>query len=131
MQVFCLGDTHIPERASNLPDWVMQLLVKTSPDRILFTGDVTDPSVLYLLEKVAPVYAVRGNMDRIDLPKEISLDLDGLRVLLIHGNQFGRGKYKELVRYAAEKDHNFVVCGHTHVPETFKEEGVVVVNPGS
>ncbi|MBR9682032.1 MAG: metallophosphoesterase family protein, partial [Candidatus Altiarchaeota archaeon] len=27
--------------------------------------------------------------------------------------------------------HNFVVCGHTHVPETFKEEGVVVVNPGS
>ena len=131
MKIFCLGDTHIPERAVELPEWVMQMLAEERPDRILFTGDATDPSVIYLLEKFAPVYAVRGNMDRFDLPREISLELDGIKLLLMHGDRFGRGKYGEAVKYAAKGGHNFLVCGHTHIPEIFKEEGVVVVNPGS
>ncbi len=131
MKILCLGDTHIPERAAEIPEWIMKLLVEERPDRILFTGDATDPSVIYLLERVAPVYAVRGNMDRFELPREISLELDGIKLLLMHGDRFGRGGYQEMARYAKQKGHDFVVCGHTHRQETFKTEGVVVVNPGS
>lgn len=131
MLIFCLGDMHIPNRAHAMPDWVFELLMKERPDRILVTGDITDPSIIYLLERIAPVYAVRGNMDHIELPREVSLEIDGLKILLIHGDQFGRGNYVELVRYAQKGGHNILVCGHTHIPETFKEDGVVVVNPGS
>ena len=122
---------HIPKRASELPDWVFELLMKERPDRILVTGDITDPTILYLLERVAPVYAVRGNMDNVDLPKEVSLEIDWIKLLLIHGHQFGRGNYAELIKYAEKGGHNFLICGHTHKPETFKEGEVVVVNPGS
>ena len=131
MLVFCLGDMHIPKRASELPEWVFELLMNKRPDRILVTGDLTDPAIIYLLERIAPVYAVRGNMDHMDLPQKISLEIDGLKILLIHGNQFGRGNYSELIEYVKKDGHNLVVCGHTHKPETFKEDGVAVINPGS
>jgi|GEM_PF-145068 len=131
MLIACLGDTHIPERADRLPDWVWGKLMELRPDRILFTGDATEEVVLLLLERLAPVYAVRGNMDPVDmgLPGELSLDFDGLRFMLIHGHQFGRGAYGALARHA--EGHDFLVCGHTHACKTFKEGGVVVINPGS
>lgn len=129
MRILCMGDTHIPERAKELPDWVVEKIQEVDPSRILFTGDVTEQAILLFLEELAPVYAVRGNMDHLDLPNYLSLEFDGLKVMLMHGHQFGRGNYKALTEHA--RGHDFLVCGHTHVCKTFKEGGVVVVNPGS
>ena len=128
MLIVAIGDTHIPGRAGEIPAEIVHAVEELSPDRILFTGDANEYSVLFFLDRIAPTYAVRGNTDTLDLPGVLSLDL-GKKVLLMHGHQFGRGNYHALVNYAS--GHDILVCGHTHRQETFKERGVIVVNPGS
>jgi len=129
MLIIAIGDTHIPERASEIPRDIIKMIENLDPDAILFTGDATEYSVLFLLESIAPTYAVRGNVDHLELPNFLSLEFEGNKVMLIHGHQFGRGNYPALVKYAS--GHDLLVCGHTHRQETFKEGGIVVINPGS
>ncbi len=123
-----MGDTHIPNRAKTISQHVLNFIDDFSPHAILFTGDACEPGVLMFLEKLAPLHAVRGNMDHMDLPKMLSLDF-GQKILLIHGHQFGRGNYEELTRYAS--GHNILICGHTHKQEHFEKNGLLVINPGS
>jgi len=127
--VVILGDTHIPGRAERIPEPIVKEIQDLSPDRILFTGDANEYSVLFFLENIAPTYAVKGNTDFLDLPNMLSLNFKGKKLMLIHGHQFGRGNYAALVEYA--KGHDILVCGHTHKQETFKEGGMIVINPGS
>lgn len=124
-----IGDTHIPERATEIPLPVLEFLRKEKPDAILFTGDATEHETLLLLEKLGPVYAVRGNTDWVDAPKEQRLEFRGKRILLVHGHSFGRGNYNALVEYA--RGFDILVCGHTHAQRTFKKGPLTVVNPGS
>ncbi len=127
-----LGDTHIPDRAQKIPSWIIELLEEKEPDRILFTGDACEYSVIFLLENIAPTYAVKGNMDiGLELPKYLSLNFRGYKFFLIHGHQFGRGNYPALIKLASSAGANVLVCGHTHRLETFKEQGILVINPGS
>ena len=129
MLIVILGDTHIPSRAERIPGPIIEKINELEPDRILFTGDVNEYSVLFFLETIAPVYAVRGNTDYLTLPRFLSLEFEGRKVMLIHGHQFGRGNYSALINFA--KGHDILVCGHTHRQETFKERGMIVINPGS
>lgn len=129
MRLIALGDTHIPDRAEEIPEEVIQFIRDFSPNALLFTGDATEYATLFLLEKLAPTYAVRGNMDKVDTPEQQSLEFEGKKVLLIHGDQFGRGNYDALVRYARRYD--ILVCGHTHRQELFRRGKLLVINPGS
>src|SRR5262245_5348418 len=54
-----------------------QLLTAEHPDAILHAGDIGDLKVLAELEKIAPLYAIRGNIDevRADLPDILDIDL--------------------------------------------------------
>jgi len=129
MLLVALGDTHIPGRAVEIPLPILEFLRDKRPDAILFTGDATEQDTLLLLERMAPLYTVRGNMDNVEAPREQRLEFKGKRLLLIHGHQFGRGNYTALVEYA--RGFDLLVCGHTHRQETFRREGMLVVNPGS
>ena len=129
MLIVVLGDTHIPNRAKEIPREIVEEIEKLCPDRILFTGDANEYSVLFFLENIAPVYAVKGNTDFIELPNMLSLNFRGKKIMVIHGHQFGRGNYPALVDYA--KGHDILVCGHTHKQETFKVRDMIVINPGS
>jgi len=129
MLLVAIGDTHIPERAAEIPAPVLEFLRRKRPDAILFTGDATEYGTLFLLEKLGPVYAVRGNVDDVDSPLEQRLEFRGKRVLLVHGHKFGRNNYNALVEYA--RGFDVLVCGHTHAQKTFRRGGVLVVNPGS
>ena len=57
-------------------------------DRILHAGDIGDPDHLDMLARIAPVTAVRGNIDRGHwaeaLPETVSLTIRGLRIPMIH-----------------------------------------------
>jgi hypothetical protein len=85
----CLGvvaDTHSRPHPATV-----DLLRALSPDAILHAGDIGDLGVLETLAAVAPVHAVRGNIDvrAPELPDELTIDLvhDGarvLRILLVH-----------------------------------------------
>lgn len=129
MLIVAIGDTHIPERAKEIPAPVLEFLKKEKPDAILFTGDATEYGTLFLLERFGPVYAVRGNMDDVSSPLEQRLEFRGKKVLLVHGHKFGRGNYNALVEYG--KGFDIVVCGHTHRQETLERDGILIVNPGS
>lgn len=129
MRIIALGDTHIPDRAEEIPIEVLEFIREFTPNVLLFTGDATEYGTLFLMEKLVPTYAVKGNMDNVDSPKQQSLEFDGKKLLLIHGHQFGRGNYDSIIRYA--HGHDIVVCGHTHRQEHFERRGVLFVNPGS
>ena len=62
MKIGLISDTHIPDRLSLLPENVIKAF--EGVDLILHAGDVTDYEVIEKLEKIAPVLAVEGNMDR-------------------------------------------------------------------
>jgi uncharacterized protein len=102
-------------------------------DRILHAGDVGDRDILVELASIAPVTAVWGNTDggelRDALPETAELDLNGLRIRILHGQRFGSPTAKTVA--AANHDVGMVVFGHSHTPEIERIGSVLAVNPGS
>ena len=87
MKVIVLSDTHAPRRWRSCPPAVAEWL--RGADLILHAGDACTAGVLDQLAAYAPVRAVRGNNDGPDVaiwgaPDTLELDLDGLRVAMIH-----------------------------------------------
>jgi putative phosphoesterase len=101
-------------------------------EHILHAGDVGADAVLTGLEALAPVTAVRGNVDgglRRQLPGTAELELAGVRIALIHGDRLSRRAPGAAV--ARFPDADLVVCGHSHVPSVERVDSVLTVNPGS
>jgi putative phosphoesterase len=102
-------------------------------DHILHAGDVGPPELLDELGAVAPVTAVYGNTDRFELrrrlPQVATLELDGFRIALTHGDQFGSPTPAKL--HAAFPEAEILVFGHTHRPLlTLVDVVVTAMNPG-
>lgn len=98
---------------------------------VLHAGDVGGPGVLDALREVAPVHAVRGNVDdphQPDLADHVELTIDGCRVHVVHGHQWGSPTPERL---AAAIDADVVVFGHTHRALVQSVGHTLVVNPGS
>ena len=99
-------------------------------EHILHAGDVGSLDVLDGLRAIAPVTAVRGNVDAgLDLPEIAPVELAGVRVLVVHGDRLGSptpGKVAE--RYPGA---DLLVYGHSHRPVLTHVGDTVVVNPGS
>jgi putative phosphoesterase len=104
-----------------------------APDAILHAGDIGDLSVLDALSAVAPVHAVRGNIDvRVGLPDVLVLDVGGrLRLMVLHIAVAGPRLRADALRRARAEGASLVVCGHSHVPFIGESGGVTVFNPGS
>jgi uncharacterized protein len=107
-----------------------------APAAILHAGDVGDLAVIDQLAAIAPVFAVRGNIDaRAALPDLLTLDLIGaersLRILLIHVAVVGPRLRADVARMARTRRASLVVCGHSHVPFIGKDRDLTVFNPGS
>ncbi|MEV2272595.1 metallophosphoesterase family protein [Nonomuraea africana] len=129
MRVAVLSDTHAPRRWRSCPPRVAAHL--RGADLILHAGDVCVPSVLDELAVFAPVHVVKGNNDGPDVvaPETLQLELDGLRVAMIHDSGPATGR-------AARMRHRFpwaelVVFGHSHIPMDLEAEGLRLFNPGS
>jgi putative phosphoesterase len=95
---------------------------------IIHAGDVGPATILEQLGRIAPVTAVRGNVDRdgpvAALPLTAELDVAGA---WIHA----RHVVDELDFEPAAAGVAAVVFGHSHRPEIFERRGVLFVNPGS
>jgi putative phosphoesterase len=106
------------------------------PDAILHAGDVGDLKVLDDLARIAPVYAVRGNIDTRarDLPEALVIDIASaapVRILLTHIAVYGPKLRAEAARMAKAEGATLVVCGHSHVPFIGTDRGITMFNPGS
>jgi len=127
--VVVIADTHMPRRAKALPEGLLPHLERA--DLILHAGDLMDPALLDALAAYAPVHAVRGNMDlpEANLPETLELDLDGVKVAMIHDSGPGKGRRARMRRRFP--DARVVVFGHSHVPWLEDEDGLLLLNPGS
>ncbi|HZE76292.1 MAG TPA: metallophosphoesterase family protein [Gemmatimonadales bacterium] len=102
-------------------------------DHILHAGDVGPLELLVELEALAPVTAVYGNTDdsevRARLPQVARVELDGFRLVVTHGDQFGAPTPERVQQ--AFPDAEILVFGHTHRPLlTLVDVVVTVMNPG-
>lgn len=101
--------------------------------RVLHAGDIGGPDILTELEAIAPVTAVYGNTDGMDIrervPEIAGVEAAGYRIRVIHGHQLGSPKPAGL--RAALPDADIIVYGHTHRPLVDGDDGALVVNPGS
>jgi uncharacterized protein len=104
------------------------LAVLTGCERIVHAGDVGTPGVLDGLGRIAPVVAVRGNVDRGPwadrLPATQVAQVDAIRLYVIHD-------LATLDLDPAAAGFAVVVSGHSHTAGTFERGGVLFVNPGS
>ncbi len=96
--------------------------------RILHAGDVGDGQVLTRLGRIAPVMAVRGNMDygswSNSLPIKEMVEIGGIFFYILHD-------LNQLDLDPSAAGIHMVVSGHTHQPKIFQKNGVIYLNPGS
>lgn len=128
-----VSDTHVhPHGARRLPAQVCDLFARFSVGLILHGGDVNTASVLDTLAFVAPVIAVTGNNDDIELHARLERTerfmIGPFRFALVHGHG-GRSARSEARQFAGEAD--CVVYGHSHIPLIEDVEGTILFNPGS
>ncbi|HLZ44349.1 MAG TPA: metallophosphoesterase family protein [Gemmatimonadales bacterium] len=102
-------------------------------DHILHGGDVGRSDLLVELRALAPVTAVYGNSDGLDLRKELpqvaELELDGFRIVVTHGDQFGSPNPAKL--HEAFPLAEIIIFGHSHRPVLeLVDKTVTVMNPG-
>mgnify|MGYP001362816919 CR=1 FL=1 len=133
VSLIALADTHSRPHGEGL-----ELVAATRPSLILHGGDIGDLAVLDTLEEIAPVIAVRGNIDSTshDLPTTIILrwTLDGVvrsTWLLTHIAVRGPRLYREIVDIAQQHSAQLIICGHSHVPFIGRDKGLAIFNPGS
>ena len=127
-----LADTHAPRRWRACPPRVAREL--RGADIILHAGDVCTATVLAELAQYAPVAAVLGNNDGPDVADwgatpTVELDLDGLRVAMLHDSGPAAGRLTRMRRAFPRAE--LVVFGHSHIPLDQSGSGLRIFNPGS
>lgn len=102
-------------------------------EHILHAGDVGPAELLDELAAIAPVTAVWGNTDDWDVrnrvPEVARVELAGVSVVVVHGQQFGSPTPAKLA--SAHPDAGLVVFGHSHVAVIERVGATLAVNPGS
>jgi putative phosphoesterase len=97
-------------------------------DHILHAGDVGDPDILDAVRAIAPVTAIRGNIDTYgpcaELPATEAVELDGRLFYLVHS-------VHDLDINPAASGIAAVISGHSHQPGFETRNGVLYLNPGS
>jgi uncharacterized protein len=108
------------------------------PDAILHAGDIGELSVLDGFAEIAPVIAVRGNIDEraTSVPDTVLVDVragseTAFRLLLLHIAVYGPKIRADAARLATAHGARLIVCGHSHVPFVGRDRGLTVFNPGS
>lgn len=127
-----VADTHSAPHAR-----IAEHVAAIAPDAIFHAGDIGELSVLDDLGTLAPLYAVRGNIDTRarDLPDVLTIELAGggraMKVLMTHIAVYGPKIRAEVAKAAREAGATLIVCGHSHVPFIGRDRGLTVFNPGS
>ena len=121
MIIGVISDTHGPLRPE-------ALAALRGADYIIHAGDIGDPTILKALAEIAPVTAIRGNVDRDAWAKKIPatnvLEVAGVSIYILHN-------LNELDLKPEAAGFQVVVSGHTHVAKSETKNGVLYFNPGS
>ena len=128
MKIGIISDTH-----GNVPTKIYDVFKDV--DQIWHAGDIGSIDVINELESIAPVTAVRGNMDSFPLISQYHeyeiFEISKNRIFLTH--QHITQNLKRITNKDWNFDQNFqmIICGHTHIPMTKQFNSVFYFNPGS
>lgn len=104
------------------------LVTLEDSEYIIHAGDIGDPAILDRLNQIAPVSAVRGNIDRESWAKKIPdtavLELEGITIYILH-------ILDQLDLKPEAAGFSAVIYGHSHMPKQETRNGVLYFNPGS
>jgi putative phosphoesterase len=121
MRIGVLSDTHGLLRPEVEP-------MLRGCDHLLHCGDVGDPRILDSLAAIAPLTAIRGNVDThgpcAALPATEAVTLGGLDIYMLHD-------LHELDLDPRAAGFAAVLSGHSHQPLIRQQKGVLYLNPGS
>ena len=130
-RIAVISDTHLAA-ARELPAECAELIAGS--DLVLHAGDISTAEVLAAIEAIGPpVRAVQGNVDdaalRRELPVELWVDVEGVRIAIVHDAGSAAGRLRRM-RHRFP-DAQAVVFGHSHMPLLEVEDGFQIFNPGS
>ena len=121
MKVGVISDTH-----GLLRPEAVELL--RGSQHIIHAGDIGSPEIIPALEKIAPVTAIRGNVDTQSWARRFAetevVELEGLHIYVIHDAN-ALDLNPKAAGFAA------VISGHSHQPKQEMKGGVLYFNPGS
>jgi putative phosphoesterase len=132
-RLLLLADTHVPQRAKDLPGEVWRAVDEA--DVVFHAGDWVDVTLLDALESRARrLVGVAGNNDhgvlRERLPTVAEEDVEGMRFGVVH--ETGQARGREARCDQAFPDLDVLVFGHSHIPwHTTTPRGLRLLNPGS
>lgn len=97
-------------------------------DIIIHAGDIGKEGIIESLQEIAPVYAIRGNVDKGEwaqrYPETEVVEFEGRFLYVLHD-------VNDLDLDPAAADFQVVLSGHSHKPKEHYQEGVLYINPGS
>ena len=134
IRIGVIADTHIPDRASAIPQKILDDFKNVN--MVIHLGDIVEFSVLEQLKAVCGnVEAVWGNMDSLEvkekLPERVIIKVGKYKIGITHG--FGHPK--KLVNLVARKfkkdELDIILFGHSHLPFNEQRDGILFFNPGS
>lgn len=121
MKVGVISDTH-----GLLRPEAVELL--RGSEHIIHAGDIGSPEIIPALEKIAPITAIRGNVDTQAWARRFSetevVELEGVHIYVIHDVN-ALDLNPRAAGFAA------VISGHSHKPKQEVKDGVLYFNPGS
>ncbi|HYP39391.1 MAG TPA: metallophosphoesterase family protein [Chloroflexia bacterium] len=126
MIIGVVSDTH-----GTLHPRLLPVLREAGVELILHAGDAGAYEVIGKLSGVAPVLAVRGNVDvsgrTADLPEDLRVTWEGVDVYMTHIG----GKPRIWLPRLPNPKPGVAICGHSHIALLEEVEGVLFLNPGS
>ena len=151
MEIGVIADTHVGEFIEEIPGWALDALAGS--DLIMHAGDLSDGSVIPVLEQIAPVVAVHGDHDLPGaprLPSRAIVSAGGRRIGLIHGKRrstdalvvaahaaagrrlaWDARRVRAMARAFRGHQVDAVVFGHWHEAVIAEVDGVLVFSPGA
>jgi hypothetical protein len=127
-----ISDTHLPSRATALPSAVYSAFAGV--DLIIHCGDVTDKNCLDELSAIAPLVAVKGNMDSGDIglnsQEELSIN-NKFTLCVSHGSGSPFDIKQRLYKIFTPFKPDIICYGHTHVCNDEIYNSIRFLNPGS
>jgi hypothetical protein len=104
-------------------------------DRIIHAGDIGNEDIITELQVIAPVTAVRGNMDRYGKTATyqecVACTFDGIRFFIVHNLGTPQVVRKSLLHPIQSYSPHVIIFGHTHRPHVERSGQILYFNPGS
>lgn len=126
-----VSDSHVPTRAEKIPEEFREKMKEA--ELTVHAGDFAEKPVYNSIDEYGELVAVKGNCDFFDLPNSETFEREGLTFGVYHGTGITpRGDPETLAKIAkTDLEADVLIHGHSHQEDMTKQEGVILLNPGS